>query len=1229
MKSTKKLLAIVCALALIMTTVAVSISVFADNNVVMPKKMIVIDDFDGGVTHWREQDSSTDNVEFSSVTDHVYGLSGKSLKAVLTDKWDGVKTYGKSANIKYTGLAFWLYLPADLGVGLIVKVTLKTDASATTVNHEYTIPATQLKAGEQAVLVPWESFPDASSKAIHFGTEGAYVSQITLLLADKPSTSKTLYLDSVGVYRDDNAPVEMVPSTKTMPENYFLIDDFNAESNLGWLAHHYPATATTTFEYSSECGYGASGKSAYVTWTDSGYGGIKTKTSSSINLELKGDGLAFWVYNEGAELKDFIIAIMQNGVKYEAKITVTAGEGVYKVPYTAFVKNNVAVDVNVAAYQIEFTKNAASATYYIDELAFYKEDGSCVEHKYDGRNDADCNVCGDTRDVGPIKSTLSLPKGYLLIDNFNSASDLAWKSHHYPSTATTSFEYSENAIYGTKGKSAYVTWTESGYGGIKTKDTSSIDLELKGDGLAFWAYNEGSQLNDFIVVILQAGVKYEAKITLAAGEGVYKIPYTAFVKNNVAVSKDVKVHQIEFTKNGASVAYYIDELAFYNEDGSCLAHTYDNNRDTDCNDCGHIREIERVNSTVKMPKNYVLIEGFEDNTRGWNAHSATLEFTDICGYGTQGKCAYVSWGTSAWGGFKSKSGLNLKLQGDGFAFWAYNEEAAMNDFIVVLLQDNVKYEAKITLETEEAVYKIPWTDFVDSNGKAIDKSKAVSQIDFTKSAAKASYFIDEISFYSNPKKPAKATVVFDTSTKSSASAIGGGGNGAKGGMDTVRWKLYDIENDPRFVRAGWFIADDVTSGIFQFANVTQYGTVESADISSAYDFGNLVFWIKSEAANRSLKVCLRNSEMGGSSDYVKFTVTKANKWQQVVIPIKDMLKTETILLENPDFLSSISAVAFTGQGLDDSFKYGENFKIAGLRIYDSDVPDYSKYANLDTEPTQPDDDGKYATDSELIGRVSFEMDSYSGNSNFGEVTKEKYSEFAQELAGVKIVAGAGIKDKSLATKGLSIWFGDEKGTFAIDASTLENGYFSMWVRSNRAGMTFYWFIMDDTDNDAKTTMTQTYTIKKANQWEEVRVRLTDITAKGMLDLEYLNKLQIRTGYGAFNWSAAYEDAKWFNTGDTLEITAARITEGKPVDPFVTVLNYPVDEDEPENDTTEDGTTPDDETDNEIDNNKADADNQNNEKPFNVWPIVIGIAAGVVGLAVLVIVIVLIAKKKKA
>ncbi len=1021
-------------------------------------------------------------------------------------------------------------------------------------------------------------------------------------------------------------------STATMPTIFTLIEDFD-DGATGWNS----VGSGVVFAPSDEYGYGTSGQSLKVD-INGGWQGAKLQSCA---IAIENDGLAFWLYIPEAmpSGKNFVVNLRVGttagdfGTKYEGVVpsaTLTAGEHIITIPWSDFVLKSGSLTLTAGNLitQIEYTTNiGAGHTYYLDQVGLYK--GEATQSTF-------------------IPSTVKLHENRTVIDNFDTAGALNWQA-----TNKATYERSDSRGYGASGKSAYVKWSEAGWSGFKTSSGQSITMT--GDGLTFWVYNAGAKITDLVVVLNCGGTKYEKKVTFEQGEQVITIPWAEFVNATAGAFDTSKtVTQIEFTKSVATAEYYIDELSCYSN---------------------------YIASTLDMPKDFTAIDDFNgENTLGWagvNKAEANFKISQERGYGADGKAAHVSWSEAGWSGFKTASGKNIALTGDGLAFWAYNAGSELTNFAVVLLQDGVKYEAKITLKAGEAVYKIPFADF-KKNDAAIDTSKTVSQIEFTKSAGSADYFIDQIGCYADPKKPEVSTIVFDTSTKCSASAVGGGGKGNSGGMDSVKWKLYDIENDPRFVRAGWFVADDVTAGVFQFANVSNIGTLKPADISSAYDFGNLVFWIKSEVANRSLKVALRDTDTNKYSDYITFTVTEANKWQQVTIPVKDLLASGTTLTERPDFLKSINAVAFTGQGLADTFKLGENFKIAGLRIYDSDVPDYSEYADLDTEATQAPDDGSYATDSELIGRVSFEKDSYSGNSNFGEVKKVKYTEFAEELAGIKLTAGSGIKDVGTATKGLSIWFGNAEETLTVDVSTLQDGYFSMWVRSNRAGMSFCWFIMDDTDNDAKTTMVQVYTIKEANKWEEVRVRLSDISGKGMLDLGYLTKIQIRTGYGAFNWRYAYEGEQWLNTGDVLEVTAAMITEGKPINPFETKMSDiapDTDDDEqggntgddnnddnndntgdntgdnsgnegttPEGDGTQnEGTTPEgdgtenDGTENEgtkpdnttPDNDETNADADDDEKPFNVWPIVIGVAAGIVGLAVLVIIIAVVLKKKKA
>ena len=879
-------------------------------------------------------------------------------------------------------------------------------------------------------------------------------------------------------------------STATMPTDFTVIENFDGENTLGWEAHG------ATLEFSDAYGYGTDGKSAHISWSASGWNGFKTSSKTSQSIALSKTGLAFWAYNAGSDLSNFCVVLLQGGVKYEAKITLKAGEAIYQIPWTDFVKNGVSIDTTQTVSQIDFTKSAGSADYYIDQIGCYT---------------------GDAMQSEFVASTIAMPDNYTAIDNFDSVSALNWEANK--STA----ELSADRGYGKTGKSMHVTWSASGWCGFKTSSNQSISLS--GDGLAFWAYNAGNELTNFAIVLLQGDVKYEAKITLKAGEGVYQIPWTDFVKNDASVDKTAIVRQIEFTKSAGSANYYIDELSCYSN---------------------------YIPSTLEMPADFTVIDDFNgENTLGWaSTNKATLKIAAERGYGADGNGAHVSWSESGWSGMKTASGKNIALTGDGLAFWAYNAGNELSSFCVVLLQDSVKYEAKITLKAGEAIYKIPFTDFVKS-GVAVDTTKTVSQIEFTKSASSADYFIDQLGCYADPKKPAVSTVLFDTSVKSSSSAIAGSGKGGNGGFDTVKWKLYDIENDPRFTRGCWFIAEDVTAGLFNFISVTPIGTLEGVDISSAYYFGNLNFWIKSEVADRTLKVALKDKTSGKYSDYVEFKVTEAGKWQQVTIPVKEIV-SEELLNTYPEFLKNVDVVSFTGRDVAGTFQFGEEFKIAGVKVWDSDVPDYSEYADLDTEPTQPEDDGSYNPDSEIIGQIDFTMDSYSGNGGFGKVTKETFDDFATTQNGIKIVAGEGIKDDRMATKGLSVWFGEDGTANTIDLTTLEDGYFSMWVRGSRAGMSFYYILFDDTDNDAKTSIVKTYTTKEANTWEEVRIRICDFVPNGALDNEYVFKMQIRTGYGSFNWSKAYQDEQWLNTGDVLEVACARVTEGKPIDPFAAV-----------------------------------------------------------------------------
>lgn len=922
-------------------------------------------------------------------------------------------------------------------------------------------------------------------------------------------------------------------STATMPADFTVIENFDNDGSYGWEAHG------ATLEYSDAYGYGTEGKSAHISWEAQAWGGFKTSSQTSYSIALEKTGLAFWAYNAGSELTNFCVVLLQDSVKYEAKITLKAGEAIYQIPWTDFVKNGVSVDTTKTVSQIDFTKSAASADYYIDQIGCYT--GDAVQSEF-------------------IPSTVAMPDNYTAIDDFNSVSSLNWQANK------TTIELTAVRGYGATGKSMHISDATGTWCGFKTSSNQSITLT--GDGLAFWAYNAGAENSRLYVKLTSDGVAYEKQITLAEGEAVYQIAWDEFKKNDASIDPTKVVTQIEFTSGNAAADYYIDELSCYSN---------------------------YIASTLEMPDDFTLIDDFNgENTLGWagtNKAEATFKISAERGYGADGKGVHVSWNESGWSGFKTTlTDAKVALTGDGLAFWAYNAGNEIKDLVVVLNQDGVKYEKKITLTAGEAVYQIPWTEFV-KDGVSIDPTKTVKQIEFTKSVASADYFVDQIGCYANPKKPETSIVLFDTSVKCSSSAVGGSGKGGNGGYDTVKWKLYDIEDDPRFTRACWFIAEDVTAGIFNMMNVSKIGALEGVDLSDAYYFGNLNFWIKSDTANRTLKVGLKDKTSGKYSDYVEFTVTEADKWQQITIPVSEIV-TQELLDAYPEFLKNVDVVSFTGQGVESTFQFGEEFKIAGLKIWNSDVPDYSEYADLDTEPTQPEDDGSYNSDSEIIGSIDFTMDTYSGNAGFGKVTKEDYDDFATTQKGIKIVAGEGIKDDRMATKGLSAWFGVDGTATTIDLTTLEDGYFSMWVRGSRAGMSFYYILFDDTDNDAKTSLVKTYTIKEANTWEEVRIRICDYVPNGALDNEYVYKLQIRTGYGSFNWSKAYEDEQWINTGDVLEIAAANVTDGKPIDPFAEVADDGGNEGTEGDDNT--GTGGDSNTDNGSGNTSTDTGTDNNQ-----------------------------------
>ena len=486
-------------------------------------------------------------------------------------------------------------------------------------------------------------------------------------------------------------------STLAMPEGFVAIDDFNGENTLGWQS-----TNKATLEFSDAHGYGTEGKSAHVSWSASGWSGFKT--SSSANISLKGNGFAFWAYNAGSELTNFAVVLLQNGVKYEKKITLNAGEGVYQIPWTDFIIQNgtTPIDVSITVSQIDFTKSSGSANYYIDQIGCYG--------------------------VPP----LTMPEGFVAIDDFNGENILGWESHG------STLEFSDAYGYGTEGKSAHVSWSASGWNGFKT--SSSANISLKGDGFAFWAYNAGSELTNFAVVLLQNSVKYEKKITLNAGEGVYQIPWTEFVNNEISVDVTQTVSQIDFTKSATSADYYIDQIGCYGV----------------------------PKNSVTMPDGFVAIEEFEQgNTRGWSGTSdANIELTTDYGFGEESTSVhvYTDSSTSTYKGFKTTITQNITCKGEGVVFWAYNAKEANSKFYVKLRNSDGAFEKMITLNADEGLYQIPWSDF-KTGDNSIDTTKAITQIEFTAVATTLDYYVDNIGFYNVPKNavtmPEKGFMLID------------------------------------------------------------------------------------------------------------------------------------------------------------------------------------------------------------------------------------------------------------------------------------------------------------------------------------------------------------------------------------------------------------------------------------------------------------------------------------
>ncbi|MBO5211767.1 MAG: hypothetical protein J6B80_07560, partial [Clostridia bacterium] len=582
MKKFSKALAIICAVALVVCAIVIPTSA---STVTMPENFVPLNGLDNGtITYWQEQNGT---IALNTDTDYVYGDSGTSIKVTASGKWHGVKNRtGVKSHIYGTGLAFWIYLPEDLGVGLIVNVNLGDLTHANNHKYEVIIPATDLTAGEHVIKLPWSYLQNNpnNSPTVRFDTTGAFIFQTTISTAAAPASEKVFYIDSMGIYTEGDST--FVPSTVTMPENYLLIDGFEPDATYPWQSATNSSNniANQKFnytEYSTDRGYGTSGTSLLNHWqTPAGniWGGSNVP-GGKFSLECKGDGLTFWAYNTTGALTEFAVSVYQGGWK-EKKITLAAGEGVYKISWSEF-----GVDTALPFTQIKIVKLTNYGRFYIDEIAYYNEDGSCVEHawengcddkcdacgetrvveghKYDDAFDADCNNCGADRDIDRVSSTIEFDKEIVVFEDFDDAK-LTWEANH----SYTSFETSNICGFGNSGNSMHAYWSQRQYNGIKGNG-GATKLELKGEGIAFWIYNTGDALTNFYVVLRQNNINYEKKITVNKGEGIFYVPYTDFTKEGVAVNANEIATQISLYALADAGNFYVDQIAYYGEGVNC------------------------------------------------------------------------------------------------------------------------------------------------------------------------------------------------------------------------------------------------------------------------------------------------------------------------------------------------------------------------------------------------------------------------------------------------------------------------------------------------------------------------------------------------------------------------------------------------------------------------------------------------------------------------------------
>ncbi len=656
------------------------------NLVTMPEEgFVLIDDYeDNDSLSWSKHNNAT----FELTDTYGYGKESKSAHITITSNgFNGIKSKS-NANIvlKGDGITFWAYNASSALNKFYVVLTQNST------NYQAMIT---LEQGENYYEIPWADFIKQND-TLEFDEGNGAVTQIQMYAH---AATGEFYIDQLGFYN-------VQPHTLEIPEGFVAIEGFESEGT------NWKALNKSTWTPSTAYGYFSS---AHVTWTEHHYNGIHSG-SSNANISLKGDGFTFWVFNDGAELSDFIVTLTQNGTNYDTTVTLTQGEGLYTIPWSDF----GAIDISKTVSEIKLQHLSASGDIYIDQIGFYGV---------------------------PIIETFE--------DFENGFENLGWEA-----VSHATLEESTDYTYDGSASSAHVYWDIYGYSGLKTSSKKELKIVSSDEGVVLWAYNAGEQIDDFYVRLTnQYTVTYEAKTTLKTGGAVYKIPYSEFKHmENAEKSFNVgdTITQFEIVMKSTSANCYFDSIGFYKNS---------------------LPASELPTNYTVIDDFEVGMTG--SGTIGWKAFSdATAEISREYSSEVDGGKRSLKVGITSgnWRGVRATPSEYV-YNNDAIAFELYITSPINSKqftFNVTLNSDSTKkYDIFINtadLEIGKNLIKIPFEELINTTDKetklssVVQPTDKISGIEFT-AVADATYYIDNIviyeSAYSTQTMPYTYSVIED------------------------------------------------------------------------------------------------------------------------------------------------------------------------------------------------------------------------------------------------------------------------------------------------------------------------------------------------------------------------------------------------------------------------------------------------------------------------------------